>query len=101
MDPMMWFGISGALVTGKVAAIAVSNRELALSEFARFTRRFRKAYFIKEKFWYRFLRPNVRMMERVIKTIGIDNVERLGHLTESGRINVRTAVPGFSHLSCY
>jgi flavin-dependent dehydrogenase len=101
MDPLFWFGISGALVTGKVAAMAVSDPGLALSEFVRFTRRFRKAYVVKENIWNKFIRPNVGAIERLINTIGIERVESLGPLTESGRIPVPLAVPGFSHLSCY
>ena len=101
MDPMIWFGISGALVTGKVAAIAISEPDRAQSEFARFTRRFRRAYYFKEKIWYRFIRPNVRGMERAFNAVGIDRINHLGHLTETGRIPVYLAIPGFSHLSCY
>ena len=100
MDPMLWFGISGALVSGKVAAIAINDRERALDDFKRFTARFREAWLVKNTIWYKLIRPNVKWMERAIKLLGTKRVERLGKLTEKGRVPLRLAIPGFSHLSC-
>jgi flavin-dependent dehydrogenase len=100
MDPMMWFGISGALVTGKVAALAVVSKERGQEEFDRFVRRFSQHHAVKNKVWYRFIRPNVNLMEKVINTIGVSNVERFGALMPSGRIPIKSAVPGFSYMSC-
>lgn len=100
MDPMMWFGISGALVTGKVAALAVSDREKALADFARFTRRFRDAYLVKNRIWYRFVRPNVTMMEKGIRLLGVPTVERMGILLGKGNLPAPFAIPGFGNLTC-
>ena len=100
MDPMMWFGISGALVTGKVAALGIISKERGQAEFDRFLKRFRHFHSIKNNVWYRFIRPNVSMLERGIRILGTGNVERLGSLIPSGRLPVRSAVPGFSYMSC-
>ena len=35
MDPMMWFGILGATVSGKVAALAITDRDRAVRDFQR------------------------------------------------------------------
>jgi flavin-dependent dehydrogenase len=40
VDPLLLFGVHGALVTGKIAALAVSDRERALEEFRRVNRRY-------------------------------------------------------------
>lgn len=99
MDPLMWFGISGALVTGKVAAMAITDRAQAEHDFARFTRRYKESYYLKNKMWYKFVRPNVNMMEKTIRTIGVKNMERAGALTGRG-LPARMAIPGFGHLNC-
>lgn len=101
MDPMMWFGISGALVTGKVAALAVTDPGRAAADFERFTRRYRLAYAIKNRLWYPWIRPNIPSgMERLTRAIGTRNVERLARLTTMDNAPVPFAIPGFSHLSC-
>lgn len=41
MDPFAMFGIHGALLSGKIAALAVTDRERAISEFERLNRYFR------------------------------------------------------------
>lgn len=100
MDPMLWFGISGAIVTGKVAAMAVSDPAKAMQEFERFTRWYKPAYAMKNKVWYKYVRPHVNRMEAQINLVGPHALEQMGKLTESGRIPVKMAIPGFSHLSC-
>lgn len=100
MDPILWFGISGALVTGKVAALAISDRQRAEADFANFTRYFRENYYIKNRIWYPFVRPNVNALERMVKLVGPKNFERFGKFLEDGKAPVRSAIPGFSHMSC-
>ena len=100
MDPFMWFGISGALVTGKVAAIAVGDRAAAEREFARFTKRFKAMYEFKNKLWYPLVRPRVGVLEKMIRLAGVENVNKAGLMTEQGKVPVKMAVPGFSHMSC-
>lgn len=87
-------------MTGKVAALGIISKERGQAEFDRFLKRFRHFHSIKNNVWYRFIRPNVSMLERGIRILGTGNVERLGSLIPSGRLPVRSAVPGFSYMSC-
>jgi flavin-dependent dehydrogenase len=98
MDPMFWFGILGALVSGKVSALAVTDRVKAQQELRRFTRLFALSYFMKNSIWYRFLRPHVRFLEGSVKFVGVRNVEKIaGWLMKKNRA---FSIPGFSHLGC-
>jgi flavin-dependent dehydrogenase len=47
MEPYMFFGMLGGLVSGKIAAIAVSDKGRALEEFELATARFRAAYLLR------------------------------------------------------
>jgi flavin-dependent dehydrogenase len=44
MDPLLLFGVHGALSSGKVAAMAVSDHHGALAEFHRINKSFRRGY---------------------------------------------------------
>ena len=48
MEPFMFFGIHGALISGKIAAIAVSDKARALEEFKKATSSFRGAYIFRK-----------------------------------------------------
>jgi flavin-dependent dehydrogenase len=102
MDPWFWFGISGALVTGKVAALAVYDREKAMEEFERFTRNFRTFYYIKNRFWYPFFRPNVSLNERLINMVGASSADRMSQRLDRqaarGRLKIGL-VPGFGRYN--
>lgn len=98
MDPVMWFGILGAIMTGKITAMAVTDREKAAAEFQRITRRFRAAYYFKNKVFYR-VRPHVDAMEKVINTLGVRRTERLVSVVETR--NLPGSVPGFGMLGCH
>jgi flavin-dependent dehydrogenase len=102
MDPWFWFGISGALVTGKVAALAVYDRDKAVEEFKRFTRNFRLFYKIKNNLWYPFFRPNVSLNERLINTFGAANADkisvRLDRQAANGKVRIGL-VPGFGRYN--
>jgi flavin-dependent dehydrogenase len=98
MDPMMWFGILGAIMTGKIAAMAVVDRQKAEAEFQRFTRRFRAAYWLKNQVFYR-VRPHVGAMEKAINTIGVPRVEKMVRVVETR--NLQGAVPGYAMLGCH
>lgn len=54
MDPALLFGIHGALISGKIAAIAVTDKNRALQEFKKMNRFFRRTLLIR-KFGERFL----------------------------------------------
>ena len=48
IDPLLLFGVHGALVTGKVAAIAVRDRQKGLEEFTRINEHFRRGFRISQ-----------------------------------------------------
>jgi hypothetical protein len=102
IDPFMGFGISGALVSGKVAAVAVSDPAAAQAEFDRFLAGFRRSFYIKE-LWKRFVRPDVGRMERHIRMVGVERVNRLLKLSERDKppFPLPFATPGFGHANIY
>ena len=99
MDPFFWFGILGALVTGKVSAMAVYDRAGAEEDFARFTSRFSSMYRFKNMIWYR-VRPHVGMMERTINMVGRRRWEKMTELVFARQL-VPFATPGFGLLGVY
>lgn len=101
IDPMLGFGISGALVTGKVAALAITDRAKAEAEFGRFNRLFRLSYYFKHRLWWKYIRPQVGLMERSLRLVGPDRIEKLGNLAADGKLPVISAIPGFSFMSCH
>lgn len=100
MDPFFWFGILGALVSGKVAAMAVYDRSRALEDFERFNRRFSKAFWFKNSIWYGFLRPRVSLLEFGINAIGPRRLERIMDKVLA-REKQYFAIPGFGRLGVY
>ena len=50
-DPSMVLGVHGALVSGKIAAMAVHDREEATSEFHRMNRWWKEAYLLRRLLW--------------------------------------------------
>jgi hypothetical protein len=48
MEPYMFFGMLGALVSGKIAAMAVSDKARALEEFRLATRSFARVYLLQK-----------------------------------------------------
>ncbi len=97
-DPLLGFGISGALVSGKVAATAVSDRERALAEFERFTRNFARVFAFKQEVW-RPVTSEVKALEKVLAALGAKRAFSL--MMEGIKRSIgKTAIPGFSPLSC-
>lgn len=101
-DPWFWFGITGALLTGKISALAVTDREAAVREFERFNRKFQFFFAIKNKIWYPFVRPNVGLIEKVINGFGVDRANRMAESVakraRAGKLNMQL-VPGFGHYN--
>jgi flavin-dependent dehydrogenase len=98
IDPFMGFGISGGLISGKVAAIAVSDRTKAEEEFARFTRNYARVLKFKQEVWDP-LRARVDILEDIARILGTERT--IGLIIEGlrkGRKN--SAIPGFSPVSC-
>ena len=99
IDPFMGFGISGALVSGKVAAIAVTDRQKAGEEFERFTRNYARVFRFKHDFWYG-LRARVDLLEELSRVIGPErSVAVLIEGIKKGRKS--SAIPGFGPLACH
>lgn len=99
LDPFMGFGISGALVSGKVAAMAVTDREKALAEFERFNRNYAMVFEFKRGLWAE-LRARVDLLEDMSRILGTERtimliIEALRKWRKS------SAIPGFSPLSCH
>jgi flavin-dependent dehydrogenase len=99
IDPFMGFGISGALVSGKVAALAVTDREKALEEFERFNRNFAKAFAFKQGLWHD-LRERVDLLEGMASILGTENVIKI-MIELLRRFRKSSAIPGFSPVSCH
>ncbi len=98
IDPFMGFGISGALVTGKVAAMAVDDVDKANEEFQRFTRNFAAVFHFKRDVWSG-LRSRVDLLEELARILGPKRSLRLiGEGIRKGRKS--SAIPGFSPVSC-
>lgn len=99
MDPMCWFGINGALISGKIAALAVSDLAKAQLEFARFSANFKRALFIKNYIWYPLIRPRVNMLEKMINLIGPGRLDdKLANLMRDDRHVPLFAIPGFANV---
>jgi flavin-dependent dehydrogenase len=100
MDPVGWFGILGALISGRIAAMAISDRQKALEEFARFNRLYKPFYYFKNSFWYR-VRPHVGLLESCLKMAGIERIENLAARFVGADKHVPFSIPGFAHLGCF
>ncbi|MGQ9474554.1 MAG: NAD(P)/FAD-dependent oxidoreductase [Actinomycetota bacterium] len=99
MDPFFWFGILGALVTGKVAAMAVYDRSRAEEEFNRFNRHYRRGYHFKNRVWYR-IRPHLNWLEWQMSLVGPKRMKKLAALYFS-RFRAPFNLPGFARLGVY
>jgi flavin-dependent dehydrogenase len=100
MDPFFWFGILGALVTGKVAAMAVYDPAGASEEFERFNRGYTQGYTFKNRVWYR-LRPHVGFMERHVRFLGQERLSKLVEMALKRGAKFPFNLPGFSSLGNY
>lgn len=98
MDPFGWFGIAGALVSGKIAAMAVDDREAAQKEFDRFIRYYRRVFYLKKYLWYTLLRPRVEFLENLLIWFGPEKFSRLvcGRIYEEKHLPF--SIPAFAHL---
>ena len=98
MDPFFWFGILGALVTGKVAAMAVYDRARAQEEFDRFTAGFARGLRYK-RVWY-LIRPHVTLLEWALRAVGPSRATRLASIFYQ-RHRAPFNLPGFARLGVY
>ena len=100
MDPFFWFGILGALISGKTAAMAIYDRVQAVEDFERFNRGFRQGIFFKNNIWYR-MRPHVGFMEWQIKLLGPERVSKMLEIAIKRGSKYPFNIPGFSTLGNY
>ncbi|MBC7230994.1 MAG: NAD(P)-binding protein [Actinobacteria bacterium] len=100
MDPFFWFGILGALISGKVAAMAVYDRSKALEEFERFNRGFKAGFLFKQHVWYR-IRPHVSLLELQLRLLGPQRLARMVAVGVKRGAKFPFNLPGFSLLGNY
>ncbi len=73
-DPSMVLGVHGAIVSGKIAALAVTNKEKALKEFKRMNAQRQSAYLLKkllEKTHPHLLRPFASVWLKLSSSVAI------------------------------
>lgn len=89
-DPFGAFGVHGALISGKIAAMAVENREKAMIEFKRMNKWWQLCYTIKKT----MDAGHPHVSQYLLKLIlGCSDYYDLSHL-----FRFITAVPGFMEL---
>lgn len=98
MDPFCWFGINGALTSGKIAAMAISDPVKAQSEFTDFTRYYKTAFRFKKYLWYPLIRPNVTLLENIVKMFGPAKVSEFltTHINEQKYLPF--SIPGYANV---
>lgn len=98
VDPFGWFGIAGALISGKIAAIAVTDKGKALQEFERFIKYYKRVYFFKSYIWYKLLRNRVEFLENLLIFIGPERFSKfVGDRIHEDR-HLPFSIPAFAHL---
>lgn len=98
IDPFGWFGIAGALVSGKIAAMAVTDKIKAQKEFDRFIRYYRRVFFFKKYMWYTLIRPRVALLENLLIWFGPEKFSEFvcGRIYEDRHLPF--SIPAFAHL---
>ena len=88
MESYMFFGMLGALVSGKIAAMAVSDKAAALDEFRLATSSFRAAYILKK-----LARRQPHAMQKLALSVGLKRVFASPGLSAA----VKEAMPGWKN----
>jgi flavin-dependent dehydrogenase len=96
MDPFGWFGILGSLMSGRVAALAVTDPGLAEEEFRRFTGRFKIFYNMKNKGYYRLQPYHVALLDGLNRVIGLKNMQRLNDVALQR--GLPAGIPGYARF---
>jgi flavin-dependent dehydrogenase len=52
LDPFFGFGVNGALISGKIAAISITSNQKALQEFKKFTSKINKDLLLHTIYWH-------------------------------------------------
>ncbi len=90
MDPLMLFGVHGALLSGKIAAIAVTDHQKALVELKRINRYFKMAYFVS---WF-FRNAPIFIIKRMVWA-GVTSYPRIAPVL-GDRLFI--LIPGFGRI---
>lgn len=98
IDPFGWFGIAGALISGKIAAMAVTDRARAQQEFDRFIRYYKRVFYFKKYLWYTLLRPRVELLENLLIWIGPERFSRFVCDRIHEERHLPYSIPAFAHL---
>lgn len=98
MDPFGWFGIAGALISGKIAALAVTDKVKAQEEFDRFIRYYRRVFYLKKYLWYPLLRPRVELLENLLILFGPEKFSNLVSRFVHEDKHIPFSIPAFAHL---
>ena len=76
MDPFALFGVHGSLVTGKIAAMALSDKAAAYELFQKFTRYYNRNLFLRRMFDATPVAVKKRIMGPQLK-FSQDNAEQM------------------------
>ena len=90
-DPSMVLGVHGALVSGKIAALAVTDRDAAQKEFARMNKWWKLSYLTRRLLWATHPWGPRRLVPAVLKLSS--------HIDPRYMWMVNPAVPGYMRLS--
>ncbi len=90
-DPSMVLGVHGALVSGKIAAMAIHDREKATVEFHRMNRWWKEAYILRRFLWATHPWGPRIMIPAVLKLVR--------HVDQRFLWLLNPAVPGWMRLS--
>lgn len=90
IDPFLLFGVHGALISGKIAAVAVSDHQAALEEFQRVNKYFKQGYL----FAWAYQHMPMWVLKRVTWA-GIHNYPWLAPLMKT---RVFKLLPGFARI---
>lgn len=90
IDPLLLFGVHGALVSGKVAATAVSDHYAALEEFARINRYFREGFLLS----YLYRQMPMWLLKR-LTWLGIRSYPVMGEILGERLFRL---LPGFGRI---
>lgn len=89
-DPFVAFGVHGALISGRIAAIAVVNKEKALAEFNRMLKWWKLCYGIKKIMDVSHPHASEYLLKPILS---LSHVYDINHL-----FRFITAVPGFKKI---
>ena len=90
MDPFLLFGVHGALVSGKIAALAVRDHQAGLQEFKRVNKYYLQGYMIA----WAYQKMPLWLLQRITWT-GIKNYPWLAPLMKT---RVFKMLPGFARI---